>query len=101
MSGIVTTLPIAPGALLHNKYEPMQMIGGGNFGEVWLAKDHAVDHTYAIKILKPGVTVVNQRPFENGCGGIGFGDSSLGCGPERAVAGWPISHARPSVTPRI
>lgn len=49
MSGIVTTLPIAPGALLHNKYEPMQMIGGGNFGEVWLAKDHAVDHTYAIR----------------------------------------------------
>ena len=60
MSGIATMLPIAPGALLHNKYEPMQMIGGGNFGEVWLAKDHAVDHTYAIKILKPGVTVVNQ-----------------------------------------
>jgi len=60
MNGIVATLPIAPGALLHNKYEPIQRIGGGNFGEVWLAKDHAVDHTYAIKILKPGVTVVDR-----------------------------------------
>ena len=38
-----------------------------------------------------------ERPFENGCGGIGGGDSSLGCGPERAVAGWPILRGRPSV----
>jgi serine/threonine protein kinase len=60
MSGVVVPPPIAPGALLHNKYEPIRRIGGGNSGEVWLAKDHAVDHTYAIKILKPGVTVVNQ-----------------------------------------
>jgi eukaryotic-like serine/threonine-protein kinase len=60
MSGVAASLPIAPGALLHNKYEPIQRIGGGNSGEVWLAKDHAVDHTYAIKILKRGITVVNQ-----------------------------------------
>jgi hypothetical protein len=43
----------------------------------------------------------DQRPFEKGCGVIGGGDSSLGCGPERAVAGWPTSPAGRSVIPLI
>ena len=38
----------------------------------------------------------SQRPFENDCGGLVRDDSSSGCGPERAVAGWPTSPARPS-----
>ncbi len=37
----------------------------------------------------------SQSPFENGCGGHGGCDSSSGCGPERAVAGWPTLRARP------
>lgn len=35
-------------------------IGGGSFGEVWLAEDQAIGHQYAIKILKQG-TPIHQR----------------------------------------
>ena len=54
--------PIAqllPGTQLY-KYTLRHRIGGGSFGEVWLARDQAVDHEYAIKILKPGVPI-HQR----------------------------------------
>jgi serine/threonine protein kinase len=52
--------PIAAGALFMNKYTPVNRIGGGSFGEVWLANDNAVGHTFAIKLLRPGVGVVDQ-----------------------------------------
>ena len=39
------------------KYRLLKKIGGGNFGEVWLAADQAVGDQYAIKILKPGVPI--------------------------------------------
>ena len=47
---------LLPGMQLY-KYQLKHRIGGGSFGEVWLAKDHAVDHDYAIKILKPRTPV--------------------------------------------
>ena len=50
---------LLPGTQLY-KYNLRQRIGGGSFGEVWLAEDQAVGHKYAIKILKPG-TPVHQR----------------------------------------
>jgi len=58
LSNIEDALPIGPSTLLHNKYRPIEKIGSGNFGEVWLAEDLTVNHKYAIKILKPGLTVV-------------------------------------------
>ena len=50
---------LLPGTQLY-KYTLGHRIGGGSFGEVWLARDQAVDHEYAIKILKPG-TPINER----------------------------------------
>ena len=64
------------------------------------------DTTYVVDFINDPAQILTafqqyyttaERPFENGCGGIGGGDSSLGCGPERAVAGWPILRGRPSV----
>lgn len=60
MTSLPASLPIDPRTLFFNKYEPVQRVGGGSFGVVWLAKDHALKHTFAIKILNPGVTVVDQ-----------------------------------------
>src|SRR5262249_15856207 len=37
-----------------------------------------------------------ERPFENGCGGSIDCDSSLECGPKRAVGGCPRLPGRPS-----
>lgn len=51
--------PIAqllPGTQLY-KYILRHRIGGGSFGEVWLARDQALNHEYAIKILKPGTPI--------------------------------------------
>lgn len=51
--------PIAqllPGTQLY-KYRLRHRIGGGSFGEVWVAEDQAVGCEYAIKILKPGMPV--------------------------------------------
>lgn len=33
------------------KYELISRIGGGNFGQVWIAKDHTIDKDVAVKIL--------------------------------------------------
>ena len=60
MTGSIALLPITAGTLFHNKYQPSEKIGEGNFGEVWIAIDRAVNHTYAIKLLKHGVVVANQ-----------------------------------------
>jgi len=51
-----------PGTQLY-KYQLINRIGQGSFGEVWLALDLAVQRQYAIKILKPGVSV-DERPRE-------------------------------------
>jgi eukaryotic-like serine/threonine-protein kinase len=53
-------MPIAAGALFLNKYAPKNRIGAGSFGEVWLANDDALGHPFAIKILRPGLVVVDQ-----------------------------------------
>ena len=47
---------LLPGMQVY-KYELKRRIGSGNFGEVWLARDNAVGHEYAIKILLPGMPV--------------------------------------------
>lgn len=39
------------------KYQLVSKIGQGGFGEVWLAHDHALQRQYAVKILKPGISV--------------------------------------------
>lgn len=39
------------------KYQLISRIGQGSFGEVWLAQDHALQRQYAVKILKPGISV--------------------------------------------
>lgn len=55
MSQIVT-VALTPGMNLY-KYQLVHKIGSGSFGEVWLARDLAVQREYAIKILQPGVSV--------------------------------------------
>jgi serine/threonine protein kinase len=60
MSLVPVSLPIARGTNLYNKYQPLQLIGRGSFGEVWLAKDHALNHQYAIKVLNSGIDI-DQR----------------------------------------
>lgn len=65
------TAPFAnllPGTQLY-KYKLRHRIGGGSFGEVWLAEDQAIGHVYAIKILKPG-TPVDHRLREAQIGHI-------------------------------
>lgn len=47
---------LSPGDQLY-KYALLQRIGGGSFGEVWLAEDRAVGHQYAVKVMNPGVSV--------------------------------------------
>lgn len=39
------------------KYVLKRLIGGGNFGNVWLAHDLTISKDVAIKILAPGVTI--------------------------------------------
>ena len=45
-----------PGMQLY-RYQLISRIGQGSFGEVWLAHDLALQRQYAVKILKPGVSV--------------------------------------------
>lgn len=61
-------VPFLPGTQLY-KYQLKQRIGGGSFGEVWLADDHAIGREYAIKILKPG-TPINHRLREAKIGNL-------------------------------
>ena len=39
------------------KYELVTLIGQGSFGEVWLARDWALQREFAVKVLKPGLSV--------------------------------------------
>ena len=47
-------VPVAftPGMQLY-KYQLINKIGEGSFGEVWLAREAALQRDFAIKILKP------------------------------------------------
>ncbi|MCB1701739.1 MAG: serine/threonine protein kinase [Halioglobus sp.] len=68
---MIQASPVAqllPGMLLY-KYQLRHRIGGGSFGEVWLAGDQAIGHDYAIKILKPG-TPIHHRLREAQIGHI-------------------------------
>lgn len=57
MSLAPVALPFTNGTTFYNKYRPIQLIGRGSFGEVWLAQDQAVNHEYAIKILNAGIGI--------------------------------------------
>lgn len=59
---MTTTLPVpvyGPGNQLY-KYNLVSRLGQGQFGQVWLANDLALQRQYAVKILNPGVPV-DQR----------------------------------------
>ena len=43
--------------MFYNKYSLIRPIGRGSFGTVWLARDQAVNHEFAIKILNAGVGI--------------------------------------------
>lgn len=60
MSQLPVACPITNGTMFFNKYKPSHHIGRGAFGEVWLARDQALKHDYAIKILDDGIEV-DQR----------------------------------------
>ena len=45
-----------PGMMLY-KYQLLSFIGSGSFGEVWLAHDAALNREFAVKILRPNMTV--------------------------------------------
>lgn len=52
-------LQLLPGVQLY-KYTLRHRIGSGFFGDVWLAKDQAVDREYAIKILHPHQSIYQR-----------------------------------------
>lgn len=49
-------LTFSPGMQLY-KYQLLNFIGKGGFGEVWLARDAALNREFAVKILRPDMTV--------------------------------------------
>ena len=60
MSLLPATVPLSAGTTFFNKYQLIGPIGGGGFGDVWLADDRTVNHRFAVKILKPGLSVDAQ-----------------------------------------
>jgi len=60
------TSVFSPGTQLY-KYNLLNCIGQGSFGQVWHAVDSALNREYAIKILKPGLTI-DQRLREGRIG---------------------------------
>ena len=56
MSSQLLVTALRPGYQWY-KYQLVSKIKSGTFGDVWLAVDQAVGHTYAVKILKPGIAI--------------------------------------------
>jgi eukaryotic-like serine/threonine-protein kinase len=54
---------IPPGTRLY-KYDLTNRIGGGDFGDVWLANDIAVNKEVAVKILEAATVTVDERLTE-------------------------------------
>ncbi|WP_171208877.1 MULTISPECIES: protein kinase [unclassified Ruegeria] len=43
------------------KHTLKSKLGGGNFGEVWLAHDDALDQDFAVKLLDPSTTSIHSE----------------------------------------
>ena len=52
----IAPVTLSPGTCLY-KYQLISRVGQGSFGEVWLASDLALKRKFAVKVLKPGVSV--------------------------------------------
>lgn len=59
----MTNLGLAKGASIY-KYNLIDYVGGGHFGEVWRANDNAIAQTLAIKIVDTTGSTVNQELLE-------------------------------------
>lgn len=46
------------------KYQLVKRIGGGNFGEVWLANDNTLKTQCALKLLPKNDTSIDERLLE-------------------------------------
>jgi len=49
-------VPLNKGDRLY-KYELQARLGGGDFGDVWLAHDHSIFRDVAVKVLASSVTI--------------------------------------------
>ena len=49
-------VPLNTGDRLY-KYELQARLGGGGFGDVWLAHDHSISRDVAVKVLATNVTI--------------------------------------------
>ena len=50
---------LRPNMVLY-KYRLQRLIGKGNFSEVWLAVDKAIEHEFAVKVLNQGTSIHGQ-----------------------------------------